>query len=653
MSSSRPLKRQRINRACDQCRGRKSKCDGEQPACSICRSANRSCTYQSGGGRRGLPSGYVRSLEIVLGLMFQHVPNGEAITHGVLRDYRGKGNLLTGDMAEHSLQIWRKSKVYRDLSQLLATGSEDLAIDDLEEEPIKTRDHESIDDHGSPALVSRPTGVSASCEMPIVSCESRSLPVWAVPDNTPDLLDFYFTYTHCWFPILERRELLRAMHIGSSQSNFELTPSQTLLWSVIAHSCVMKGIRNSGLPTLPAIQLYTQRPLVSDMCKIELAHLQSTLIVALTHISMGNINQAWVLLGQAARMLAILPLNHRKGRFTHTFNGCVFLDNIVSSLLGRTSCFSPQEQLQQGPVDQDDVDEWDVWSASRARTLATPLQALSTFNSIRHLTQHLSQISYCTPNTAPVLEEFIDNLRQQQSEILQHRPYSRGSHATPPLLTLHLTSAFTTLSMIRKLEQTSPAILDLCIKTIQHTLDMLDHYVEITGRAGSSPLVHCFALQCQGSLDIATPVLTPTNKKALETHIHAILQLEKPDCRINRDWLEHAVDSVSAAQYDEHNASPIPTPLAHNTPVSQANLAILAPRPEPPDIPLPAMPSTSDAALSVGGGPEEYDALFEELMLVGSFPFSRQEPAFAHNLGFYDGDLGVDFLAQLQQPPLE
>jgi hypothetical protein len=29
---------------------------------------------------------------------------------------------------------------------------------------------------------------------------------------------------------------------------------------------------------------------------------------------------------------------------------------------------------------------------------------------------------------------------------------------------------------------------------------------------------------------------------------------------------------------------------------------------------------------------------------------SRQEPAFAHNLGFYDGDLDTDFLAQLQGP---
>lgn len=225
---------------------------------------------------------------------------------------------------------------------------------------------------------------------------------------------------------------------------------------------------------------------------------------------------------------------------------------------------------------------------------------------------------------APGLGVFLDNLQQQQSRILQHRPYNRGSHATPPLLTLHLTSTFTTLSMIRKFEQTSSTILDLCIKTIQYTLDMLDHYVEITGRAGSSPLVHCFALQCQGSLGIVTPMLNSTDKMALEKRIQAILQLEKPDCRIDGgNWLQHAVDSVSAAQYDKHNASLIPMPLAHNTPVSQANLSTLASRPEPPDIPLPVLPSTSDAALSVGGGPEEYDALFEEMMLVGSFPPSR------------------------------
>jgi Fungal Zn(2)-Cys(6) binuclear cluster domain./Fungal specific transcription factor domain. len=346
MSSPRPSKRQRIYRACDQCRRRKSKCDGEQPVCSICQSANRSCTYQKGGGRRGLPSGYVRSLEIVLGLISQYVPNSEATTHSVLRDYRREGNFLTSDVAEQSVKIWRKSKLSQEVSQLLNTGSEDLAFTDSEWELMKTQDHESIDNHGGPPLISRPNEVTSRYDVPVRSCESQeNLPEWSIPDDTPDLLDSYFTYTHCWFPILERRELLRAMHISPSRSTFGPVANQILLWSVIVYSCAMKGIHYPGLPTHAAIQLYTQRPLVSHITKLELDHIQSTLIIALTHISMGNIKQAWLLLGQAARMLVILPSNLRKGRFNHTFNGCVFLDNIVSTLLNKTPCLSAEEQI--------------------------------------------------------------------------------------------------------------------------------------------------------------------------------------------------------------------------------------------------------------------------------------------------------------------
>lgn len=632
MFSPRPSKRQRIYRACDQCRRRKSKCDGEQPVCSICRSANRSCTYQKGGSRRGLPSGYVRSLEIVLGLIFQHVPNSESTTHGVLRNYRGKGNFLTSDAAEHSLKVWRSSKLTRDVSQLLTPGSDDLVHDDSEWEPVKTRDHESIDDHGSLPPVPRLNEFATASDSPRAPNEVQSLAIWAIPDNTPDLLDFYFTYTHCWFPILERRALFRAMHVSSSQSTFGPLPCHTLLWSVIIYSSSMKGMYSPGLPPLPAIQLYVQRPLLSGPGGLELDHIQSAMVIALTHVAMGRINQAWLLLGQVARMLATLPLALRKGRFTHTFNGCVFLDNIVSALLGKTPCLSSEEQLRQGPVEEDDLDEWDVWSASRTKTPATPLQALSTFNSVRHLTQNLSQIAYCA-SSASNYEDILEKLRQEQAGILQHRPYDRDGHATPPLLTLHLTSAFTTLSLIRKFEPGSPPILDLCVRTIHYSLDMLDHYIDLTGGAGSSPLIYCFALQCQRCLDILDSVLISAEKNILEERIHTFLKAIKPHGYLEGDSLRHGIASFTAAQGDHYNTSLTQIPVTRESVAPQVHLATLESRPEPPDVAPPNLYSASNTADPVGAaGRGEYDTLFDEMMLVDSFPPSRYAPPFTPRL---------------------
>jgi hypothetical protein len=245
-----------------------------------------------------------------------------------------------------------------------------------------------------------------------------------------------------------------------------------------------------------------------------------------------------------------------------------------------------------------------------------PLRALSTFNYIRHLAQQISQITACSYNMSSSVQDILYNLQQQQAAILQHRPYNRDSHATPPLLILHLTSAFTTLSLIRKFESVSCSILDLCVRTTHDALDMLDHYVEMTGGAGSSPLVYIFALQCQQSLCIVSSVLSSTQGEALKKRVDALLRLPKPNGQIDEgDWSRHAISSVSATQSDEQNLSLIPISATQNTQISSATLESL---PEPPDISLLDLPST-DTPVPVGGDPEEYDALFEEMMLVGSF----------------------------------
>jgi hypothetical protein len=55
--------RKRVSQACHQCRARKDKCDGQRPSCSACTSRGKSCSYDPGMRKRGLPEGYVRDLE--------------------------------------------------------------------------------------------------------------------------------------------------------------------------------------------------------------------------------------------------------------------------------------------------------------------------------------------------------------------------------------------------------------------------------------------------------------------------------------------------------------------------------------------------------------------------------------------------------------
>ncbi|KAJ5784402.1 uncharacterized protein N7503_009614 [Penicillium pulvis] len=656
MSNPRSLKRQRIYRACDQCRRRKSKCDGEQPVCSICSQANRACTYETGGGRRGLPSGYVRSLEMFLGLMLKHVPNSESTMHNLLRDLRGNDNFLTSKLGRQSVSIWRKSKLHRDVSQLLTFGPEDGAFDDQEWEPAEPRDDDEPLDVHDTTLSNPEHSIPQTFQEVSKSIQPQGLTGFQIPDNTSDLVEFYFAYTHCWFPILERRSVLRAMHQGNGHTSGD-SSSRLVLWSLIIYTSAMKGISNNGAPHLFSLQLAIEQQILAHWDNLDLGHIQAMLIIVLVHIAMGNNSQAWLVVGQATRMLATLSLATEKGRLSHTYNGCVLLDNVLSALLGRTPSFSQEEQLACGPVEEDDVEEWDVWSPSRPgagsagrRIPSTPLRALSTFNLVQQLMQNLCQILY-QPLDDSRFADLLEDLRQIKSIISRSHSYKRRSHASPPLLILHLTSSFTTISLFHKFEPVSPVIKDLCVSTIHHLLDTLDHYRETTGTVGSSPLTLCFALQCQKCLNLSDL----PEKEELQNRISKHL---RPLKTANYDWSDNLQYLTPMPSSEQRMRPPgslngsVPAPSMEDI-TNSTSLTAFQPQQSLSVMGMPSLSATAEFptshSLARTGDAEIYDALFEEMVV--SFPTSRQEPSFAQNLGFYDGDLDTDFLAQLQQLP--
>ncbi|KAJ2067549.1 hypothetical protein GGH13_005266 [Coemansia sp. S155-1] len=56
-------KRQRVSRACDRCRRKKTKCDAKRPVCSHCQAISASCTYLDAAKKRGPPKGYIEVIE--------------------------------------------------------------------------------------------------------------------------------------------------------------------------------------------------------------------------------------------------------------------------------------------------------------------------------------------------------------------------------------------------------------------------------------------------------------------------------------------------------------------------------------------------------------------------------------------------------------
>ncbi|EAW21082.1 Zn(II)2Cys6 transcription factor [Aspergillus fischeri NRRL 181] len=646
MSSSRPSKRQRICRACDQCRRRKSKCDGAQPVCEICRSAGRTCTYEAGGGRRGLPSGYVRSLETALGLIFINIPNSEGILRGLLAECGA------AKARNRAVAAWRNSQVNRGISQMLVPGwketsMEDSVEDEAEWEELENRDVIPTIESSEPFISTEEIPPQVQ---PIISVEPKEVLDLPIPDNTSDLLELYFTHTHCWFPILERRDVLRAMHTYPHRSTPRDETCHLMLWAVIAYSSVTDPDHNHGRPNSMQILHSIQRRILSQSDKLELGHIQALLILVLLHLQVGDIKLAWVLVGQVTRLVTMLP-PLSKSRFLHTVHACILLDSIASALLNRSPCLSLEEQLVYGPVQEDDVEEWDHWTARNGFTSKGPLRALSTFNAVRQLMQLLTRVLYCPVDLAQ-LHALLLEIQEQQAILLAQYSDPSSDSATPPLLTLHLAAGFVILALVRHCGSPSADMIDLTIKTSQRMFNLFDRYVKLTGHQ-KSPLLRCFFLQCRRCLESYLSAADGTEIDVLKSRLSTYSQefqmggnFSHKNCsaviQTAGEWRSPLMTDFRAGQSFQ-NGILNPLQSHYATPVSAAPTA------------SPALPGEADS----------FDALFEEMAnLIPSTRYKschlllffvliprRLEPEFAHNLGFCAGDLDTDFLIQLQQPP--
>ncbi|KAL4969883.1 uncharacterized protein BDV14DRAFT_209038 [Aspergillus stella-maris] len=597
MSSSRGSKRQRICRACDPCRRRKSKCDGTQPVCKICQAAGCDCSYENGGGRRGLPTGYVRSLEAALGLLLQHIPHSEKTLLGALREPSAEG------VRDLAVERWRASEVAPGLAEMMISGAGDMSFGTPGDDAWDIESSMVPASQEPQNLLPAAAGADSNNVLTYRASPSRDLKLAGpldngLPANTAGLLDFYFVHTHSWFPVLERRDLLRAIHTYPNDESSPHTSSHLLLWTE-------RLLRRPGA--------------------LDLGHIQALIILGLLYLQVGSIELAWILMGQAARRLVLLPASSKSGRFRNVFNGCMLLDNVASSILGRAPTLSPAEQSQIGPVDEDDIED--------------------IFNQIRRLMDILSQILY---SVRPInnAHSGLDSIMESTKAILSSHLQPTTDNATPPLLTLHLIPAFVEVSAFRQFGSLhiSREVID---RAVNRTLDLLDIYTTITASARSSPLLQYFALQCHNCLATRLSAYLALPQAAYDAPGYII----RGPPLVPHSPIEtaHRNTQNKPSTASENNPNTVGT---GDFPSQPAGFHEFSPGTEinnTPTFPTPLSSLDTLAGPPLLGETDGLDDLYQEV--VASFPSIGVEPAFAHNLGFYSDDLDVDFMSELRRTP--
>lgn len=210
----------------------------------------------------------------------------------------------------------------------------------------------------------------------------------ALPTNAMQLMYVYISYTHCWFPVIEREIFWKVSFEYSGRTlkmsgNSPGSGKHAALWAILAYASIQAAGRGSSSDVtrpegvhLSTEQMYSNaRGLVpSEESGFEYGHVQALLLLVLVNLGLGKVTAAWLLIGQAVRRaldmgLDTLPINSSEypdleassGNPKHIFSGCLALDTLVAARLGRRPHLRRDDATELTQFRADGQEEYEPW----------------------------------------------------------------------------------------------------------------------------------------------------------------------------------------------------------------------------------------------------------------------------------------------------
>lgn len=342
-------KRQRVSVACNACRTSREKCDGFRPGCGNCVKHRRRCVYAPATKKRGLQTGYLRTLELSLTWILDNVDNSQQEFMKFLRHGDGSRVLVDkgGRAGDKLHRRWAKNQVNAELGNLLSgkgiSAGTTEALSEISEEDTEPEASDTI----SPPIHTRAIHRQRASDD-----TEQSLRI-QLPPNWSTYMDIYFSYTHSWLPIMDRHDL--SMTIASygpaGLSPEQLAPSKDQhaeLWAVLAvaslqysSSSNLSQSNNSNRDEREQIYCTAKKLLPTDDSSFSLRILRALILHSLIFIGAGNLSEAWYLLGRISRVLLLHPdrggssAGLESAPVNATVAACFYLDTFVALGLGQ------------------------------------------------------------------------------------------------------------------------------------------------------------------------------------------------------------------------------------------------------------------------------------------------------------------------------
>ncbi|KAL6242236.1 hypothetical protein RBB50_010784 [Rhinocladiella similis] len=446
----------RVSRACDSCRVRKNRCDGQHPTCGACAKAGLECVYERPTKKRGYAAGYVRALEALWALVFKAVPKSEETALTLLRqavvrfdseekvifqsDYLGPADSLR--------TIWETSSLRGEIDSILARlerGHSSVSHDDNgntsttaditlpsplqqwevpQEHPVEVANLNPASDAAESSfiipdetLLGMESASGQRISVPDAICEAE-IPACKPPPLPPDawlLIDRYFNFNACWLPIVRRHNVVRIL--SSVQDSSGCHPHEAaLLCAIFAlsieahdeHQAYLGNQTSNELAETYYASAVAFQPGLHAHYRLE--HVQVILLLTIFNMAADRWQAAFLTLGQAVRALLLLQSSNcydidptmsdqlDQTELTYCLLASFALDTIISAALNVVPHLRQADMERHIDFDENRPEEWHQWSDSEVPCALPghapqPVRALSTFKAYVKLLMLMNDVA--------------------------------------------------------------------------------------------------------------------------------------------------------------------------------------------------------------------------------------------------------------------
>ncbi|KAI9484563.1 fungal-specific transcription factor domain-containing protein [Zychaea mexicana] len=390
-------KRQRVSKACEQCRRKKVKCDGASPLCSNCVALDIQCTYKESTRKRGPPKGYIEAIEGRLhrleALLGSIVQEGDPRFQAVMNELNAPLETAYGELVRP--RPMQRSVIagfeeggqntsiaeYRDAEELQRNptdmGNSMTTIDSVNDNMCNL----SIDESGQLRYYGRSSGFymlqgsknfqngsfQFGSDDAIHSIQQRVDPFEMPPDDlSKHLLELYFEYFYPFIPLLHKKSFIESLN------SKDKPPSPLLLNAIYAvASRVSPDPRVRADPDHPdtAGDVFFERArllLDFEWNNFRVSTVQSLLLMSSHQNGALKPTRGWIYSGMAFRMAQNLGLHRncdtwnlsaaQKEDRKRAFFCCFVIDRLTCAMHGRAPMIDERDYDTPYPTEQDEDD---------------------------------------------------------------------------------------------------------------------------------------------------------------------------------------------------------------------------------------------------------------------------------------------------------